>query len=151
MAVWSRTVVAGWMVALGVVSAAGFAAAAVLVASQRFVFLWLLAASAALLATGAVRVTVDDRGVTVHALLLPFLRRRIPFTRIREAHARPARPMELGGWGYRWMPGRTAVSLRAGDALWLDLSNDKGFVVTVDDAAGAAEAVNQRLLRTMGK
>ncbi len=142
VAVWSRTVVAGWLVALGAVSAVGFVVAGLLVESQLPLFLWLLVASAALVVTGAVRVTVTDRDVTVHAVVLPLVRRRIPHARIREATAKRSRPMELGGWGYRWLPGQTSVSLRAGDALWLELTSGKFFVVTVDDAEEAAELVN---------
>ncbi|MFC5145228.1 hypothetical protein [Streptomyces aureoversilis] len=144
-AAWSRTVVAGWMVALGAVSAVVFVVVAVLAAGLRSVFLILLAASAALLATGAVRVTVTPHGVAVRSVLLPFLQRRIRLSRIRHASARQTRPGELGGWGYRWLPGQTAVSLRAGDALWLELTSGKHFVVTVDDAANAAARVNSSL------
>ncbi|WP_367129746.1 MULTISPECIES: PH domain-containing protein [Streptomyces] len=151
MTVWSRTVVAGWMVALGAVSAVGFVVAGVLVAGQLALFLWLLVASAALAITGAVRVTVTDRGVTVHSVVLPLVRRRIPHSRIREASAKQSRPQELGGWGYRWLPGQTAVSLRAGDTLWLELASGKFFVVTVDDAAEAAALVNDYVMRTADK
>ncbi|CAM5469554.1 hypothetical protein SABIM44S_02691 [Streptomyces abikoensis] len=147
VAVWSRTVVAGWMVALGAVSAVGFVVAG-LATGQLVLFLWLLLASAALVITGAVRVTVTDEDVTVHAVALPLVRRRIPHVRIRQASARLSRPMELGGWGYRWMPGQTAVSLRAGDALWLELTSGKFFVVTVDDAGEAAELVNGHVARS---
>ncbi|GGX93119.1 hypothetical protein GCM10010324_43800 [Streptomyces hiroshimensis] len=141
-AAWSRTVVAGWMLGLGAASGVGFLAVALLVDDAWSVFPVLLVASAALLITGAVRVTVTARGVTVHSVLLPLVRRRIPLSRIRHAWAKQSRPGELGGWGYRWMPGQTAVSLRAGDALWLELTSGKHFVVTVDDAANAAARVN---------
>ncbi|MFJ2113350.1 MULTISPECIES: hypothetical protein [unclassified Streptomyces] len=151
VSVWSRSITVGWLLAIGFVSAPAFIAAAVLVEGRRSLFLGLLIASAAFLALGSVRVSVTARGVTVTSLLFPFLRRRIALGKISRASAQWARPSELGGWGYRWMPGRSAVSLREGDALWLDLVTKKQFVITVDDADNAARLVNEYLAGSSGK
>ncbi|MFC5719932.1 hypothetical protein ACFP1Z_07055 [Streptomyces gamaensis] len=97
------------------------------------------------MATGAVRVTVTRRGVTVTAVALPFLRRTVPLQPVVRARDGWARPLQIGGWGYRWLPGLTAVSLREGDALWLELTSGREFVVTVDDAGSAARLVNDFL------
>ncbi|WP_049715554.1 hypothetical protein [Streptomyces caatingaensis] len=145
--VWSRQVSAGWMVALGVVSAVGIVASALVFGHVVDVHLSLLLVPLALLALGAVRVSVTGSGVTVRSVLLPFLSRRIPMSRIRGASSRWSRPTELGGWGYRWLAGRTSVSLREGDALWLELASGRSFVITVDDAARAAELVNATVAR----
>ncbi|UQA93120.1 hypothetical protein [Streptomyces halobius] len=55
---------------------------------------------------------------------------------------------EVGGWGYRWNPGLSAISLRSGDALWLSLSNGTQFVITIDDAESAAALINSCLSQT---
>jgi hypothetical protein len=83
--------------------------------------------------------------VTAGSALLPFLQRRFTLERIEYASARWTRPTEIGGWGYRWNPGLSAISLREGDALWLTLTDGNQFVITIDDAASAAQLVNQLL------
>lgn len=88
------------------------------------------------------RVTVDRRGLSVAPWFAPRPRLRISLGRIKEATSREARALSLGGWGYRIQPGRSALVLRSGDALFLRLVTGKEFVVTVDDAATAAALVN---------
>jgi hypothetical protein len=142
---WSGSVAAPWMLVSGGLLAVVFLVLASLFSDRVLVFLGALAAAVALLAVGSVRVSVTARDVTVRSVLVPPLRRRIPLSRVTGAFARRARPMELGGWGYRWLPKRSAVSLRAGDALWLRLAGGREFVITVDDAERAARAVNGNL------
>ncbi|WP_326697639.1 hypothetical protein OG909_10005 [Streptomyces sp. NBC_01754] len=90
---------------------------------------------------GRTRVTVNEGGVTVSAAGLPI--RRFRPDRIVSARSGYARLADLGGFGYRVMPGRHALSLRPGDALWLGLSNGREFVVTVDDAETAARLISE--------
>ncbi|MFD7507021.1 DUF1648 domain-containing protein [Streptomyces sp. NPDC059850] len=106
-------------------------------------------AAAVLIATGLIsaalcrcRVTVDRRGLSVAPWFAPRPRLRISLGRIEEATSRDARALTLGGWGYRIQPGRRALVLRSGDALFLRLVTGKEFVVTVDDAATAAALLN---------
>ncbi len=143
--VWHRHLASGWMLATGLVSALGLVVIAAVDRPHRTLALWLLIISAAFLITGAIRVTVSPGGVTAGSALLPFLRRRLPLDRIEAASARWTRPTEIGGWGYRWNPGLSAISLREGDALWLTLSNGNKFVITIDDAETAAQLTNQLL------
>ncbi|MFG2134562.1 hypothetical protein ACGFNV_43320 [Streptomyces sp. NPDC048751] len=143
--VWYGSQFSGWMLAVGVVLAVVLVGSAVFVEEYRDVSLVLLMVAAAFLVTGGIKVTVSSEGVTVASALVPFLRRHIPLGRIERASARWTRPMEIGGWGYRWKPGMRAVSLRAGDALWLELTRGTRFVITVDDARTAAELVNHYL------
>ncbi|MGW1751044.1 hypothetical protein ACWCRD_36600 [Streptomyces sp. NPDC002092] len=143
--VWYRTQFSRWMITVGVVMAIALAVIAAINASYRTVSLVLLLAAAAFLVTGGIKVTVSSHGVTVASALVPFLRRTIPPERITHASARWTRPMEIGGWGYRWKPGLRALSLREGDALWLELVRGTHFVITVDDAQTAADLVNQYL------
>ncbi|MGK5545384.1 hypothetical protein ACSNOH_11720 [Streptomyces sp. URMC 127] len=101
--------------------------------------LGLLAGGAVLCACFAVRVTVDRHGLTVNVLGLPRPRVRIPLDRIAEAGHRDVEPLrDLGGWGYRAVPGRSGFALRSGPAVVVRLTTGSEFVVTVDDAATAA-------------
>ncbi|MET7405451.1 MULTISPECIES: hypothetical protein [Streptomyces] len=150
IAVWHRSVTSGWMLATGAVSMIGLLVIAVLAGEHRLMALWLLCVPVAFLVTGAVTVTVAPRGVTVRSAVLPFLRRRFPLGRIESATARWTRPIEIGGWGYRWNPGLVAVSLREGDALWITRTDTTRFVITVDDADTAADLVNQLLRQEDG-
>ncbi|WP_353945230.1 hypothetical protein ABII15_29160 [Streptomyces sp. HUAS MG91] len=90
---------------------------------------------------GLVRVGVNARGVRVTCGPLPI--RTIALNRIVEAKSGYARLADMGGFGYRITPGRHAVALRPGDALWLTLVSGREFVVTVDDAVSAARLVNR--------
>ncbi|MFC7806846.1 hypothetical protein [Streptomyces olivaceus] len=144
--VWHRSLISGWMMATGGVSALALLVIAVLVSQYRFIALQLLVVPAAFLVTGAIRVSVSPRGVSAGSLVLPFLRRRIPLRSIRSASARWTRPIEVGGWGYRWNPGLSAMSLREGDALWLTLVHGNQFVITIDDADTAARLTNDLLV-----
>ncbi|MFJ2816168.1 hypothetical protein [Streptomyces sp. NPDC087294] len=143
--VWHRSLASGWMLATGVVSAVGLLVVATVDRPHRTVALWLLLVSAAFLITGTIRVTVSPRGVTAGSALVPFLRRRFSLDHIQSASARWTRPTEIGGWGYRWTPGLSSISLREGDALWLTLTSGNRFVITIDDAGTAADLTNQLL------
>ncbi|MEU8549052.1 hypothetical protein AB0C81_19065 [Streptomyces roseoverticillatus] len=101
--------------------------------------LGLMAGGVVLCACFAVRVTVDRHGLTVNVLGLPRPRVRIPLDRIEEAACRDIEPLrDLGGWGYRAVPGRSGFALRSGPAVVVRLTTGSEFVVTVDDAATAA-------------
>ncbi|MFD5013812.1 hypothetical protein [Streptomyces chartreusis] len=143
--IWHRHLASGWMLATGLVSALGLAVIAAIDPPHRAIALWLLIVSAAFLITGAIRVTVSPSGITAGSALIPPLRRRFPLHRIQAASARWTRPTEIGGWGYRWNPGLSSISLREGDALWLTLANGNQFVITIDDAETAAELTTQLL------
>ncbi|MFI5825304.1 hypothetical protein ACIA8I_40575 [Streptomyces rishiriensis] len=145
--VWHRTLISGWMLATGIVAAVGLFVLTAVDPHHRSFMPWLLVFPAAFLIVGAIRVTVSPRGVTAGSLLVPFLRRRFPLERIESASARWTKPAEIGGWGYRWNPGLSAISLREGDAIWLVLTGGSQFVITIDDADTAAELTHQLLAR----
>lgn len=100
------------------------------------------AAGVAVLGVSAVAVATDDRFVHVRYGFWRWPHQRIPLARVAEASVREIRPMS---WGYRGslrIFRRAAVIVRGGPALSLRLLDGRVFAVTVDDAAGAAEAVN---------
>jgi len=96
----------------------------------------------AITATGLFRVRVDDSGVRVISYLgVP--RFHVPLTEIAAVRASRVHPLAAcGGWGVRTaLDGRTGVVLRRGEALEIAKRSGRVFVVTVDDAATAAAAI----------
>jgi hypothetical protein len=103
-----------------------------------FVILALLFAS--------VYVTVDNQGLRV--LLGGGVRvKKLELDRITAVEAIDLEPSAWGGWGYRVIPGGSAVVLRRGDALAVTMSDDRKFAVTVDDAATGAALLNGLVVR----
>ncbi len=65
---------------------------------------------------------------------------------IKKASAIDARPMRHGGWGYRGslrIFHRLAVILRKGPAIRVEFSTGGWFIVTVEDAADGARALQR--------
>lgn len=78
------------------------------------------------------RVSVDWRGLRVVSLFgIPL--KRIALDQVAVVEATEVRPMDWGGWGYRVMPGRSAVVLRSGPGLVVTTAADKQFAITIDD------------------
>ncbi|MCK8681323.1 hypothetical protein [Streptomyces lichenis] len=143
-AAWSRKAGPAWCVPVGVL----LAVAGVVLTCLTSAAWWLFPAlpvGLLIVLFGGTRVTVDARGVSVSAARLPL--RRFRLDRIAAARSGYARLADLGGFGYRVVPGRHAVSLRSGDALWLELTNGRQFVVTVDDAGTAVRLITRLLGR----
>ncbi|MFI8524755.1 DUF1648 domain-containing protein [Promicromonospora sukumoe] len=90
-------------------------------------------------------VRVDRSGLTVRSAL-GWPRIQIPADEVVLASATQVNPLgDYGGWGWRVAldgSGRTGVVLRKGEALQVDRTAGRGFVVTVDGAAGAAALLN---------
>ena len=89
------------------------------------------------------RVRIDHRGLTV-AAQAGWPRERIPANEVERAGVVEVSPFqEFGGWGLRASgDGRTGVVTRAGEALQVQRSGDRVFVVTIDGAAEAAALLN---------
>ncbi|MDQ8702507.1 hypothetical protein RCO28_08365 [Streptomyces sp. LHD-70] len=99
----------------------------------------------------AVRVDQDSLEVRCGHMGLP--RRRIPLSHIVGAEFVPdVCPRQWGGWGYRWRPEKgTAVIVRRGEAVVLNLGDGHKFTVTVDDAESAVQVIKDRLrMRSTG-
>lgn len=78
------------------------------------------------------RVSIDWRGLRVVSLFgIPL--KRIALDQVSAVEAAEIRPMDWGGWGYRIMPGRSAVVLRSGPGLVVTTTSDKLFAITLDD------------------
>lgn len=85
-------------------------------------------------ATSRVRVTADQRGLSISPVLAPFLVKRVRLADIAAVRAENLNPGSWGGWGYRIAPGRSAVIIRGGAGVVVTLRNGKEFAVTVDDS-----------------
>lgn len=135
---WSRSVTALMFVWLTVIvvaiGAAAYAPVLLRGESGAAVFGLSLAVLAALLCASFIRlrVSVDWRGLRVVSLFgLPL--KRMPLDRIDVVEATDIRPGDWGGWGYRIMPGRSAVVLRSGPGLVVTSTSGKQFAITLDD------------------
>jgi hypothetical protein len=97
-----------------------------------------------------IRVTVNERGLTIRYGRLGLLRQRIALDRIQSAAHFELDPWQNGGWGYRGslrLGARAAVVVRAGSALRLALRDGKQLLITVDDADTGARLINGFLQR----
>ncbi len=133
--------------------AVGFVVAAfaqVLIWHSSFVFGALLFGAACVMAVYRIRATVDRAGLTLS--YFPFLgwpRTRIRTSEIVSVRAGHVEPREHAGWGYRGslrIYGKAALNLRRGPGLFLELTGGRKFVVTLDDAEAAAQALRSQLL-----
>ncbi|MDD0857447.1 DUF1648 domain-containing protein [Arthrobacter alpinus] len=84
------------------------------------------------------QVTVDWRGLRIVSTLGRIPLKRIRLEDIAAVEVTELRPSEWGGWGYRVMPGRSAVVMGAGPGLIITTTGQKQFAVTVADPETAA-------------
>ena len=144
MAAWTGHARAawGWAPPLAVF---GLGVAVVVITGEGVVGVPAIAFGLALSAFDSIRVTVDRTGLDVRYSWLARPVTHIPLEQVINASAIDLRPSEWGGWGYRGSRrafGRAAVVLRAGPAIRLDLTDNRTFAVTVDDAATGAGWLN---------
>ena len=118
--------------------------------TQRFtqVWIWAITLSAAVLTWAIFLLVLLVVGVGIPAFVYslrlevelneedlairfrPFVRRRIPLSRIREFHARPYRPIrEYGGWGLRYGPSGKAYNVKGDRGVQLLLEGKEKLLV----------------------
>ncbi|MFB7928134.1 MULTISPECIES: hypothetical protein [Streptomyces] len=97
-----------------------------------------------------VALRVDDEHLEVRCGHIGLPRRRIPLSHVAGATYLPyVTPRHWGGWGYRWRPEKgTAVVVRRGEGVVLELWDGHTFTVTVDDAEAAVQVIKARLRPT---
>ncbi len=92
-------------------------------------------------------IRIGAKGLTV--LLGGFLPvKSIPVEKIDVAAADHIDPSRWGGWGYRLIADASAVVIRAGDGIIVNLTSGRRFAVTVDDAATGAGLLNGLVARS---
>jgi hypothetical protein len=92
----------------------------------------------------AFTVRVDSSGLRVRSVL-GWPRTHVPADEIVRAGVTQVNPLgDYGGWGWRagFDKRSVGVVLRTGDALMVERTGDRVFVVTVDDATTAAALLN---------
>lgn len=86
-----------------------------------------------MLAFVRLHVSVDWRGLRVVSSILRVPLKSAELVDIESVHTDILDPVQWGGWGYRIMPGRSAIILRRGPGLVLNLTNGKQFAVSLDE------------------
>ena len=84
-----------------------------------------------------IRVTVDRQGLRITSLIAGIRLRYFPLSKIEQAEVGLINPGSWGGWGYRLLPGRSAIILHGGEGITLTLNRGRQFAVTIDDSETA--------------
>lgn len=92
----------------------------------------LLVLSVPMLAFARLRISVDWRGLKVVTGILGISLKTIPLTAVESVHTDTLEPMQWGGWGYRFMPGRSAIILRTGPGIVVNLTSGKQFALSLN-------------------
>jgi hypothetical protein len=121
----------------------GLAAWLAVVAGSWFVAVIMLGVLPPLLTMLVWQVRVDASGLTARGSL-GWPRQHVPAREVVQAASRRVSPFrEFGGWGLRMaMDGTVGVVVRAGEAIAVERSGGRRFVVTVDDAATGSALLN---------
>ncbi|MEU6251098.1 hypothetical protein [Streptomyces sp. NPDC047043] len=94
-----------------------------------------------------VDLKLDKESLEVRCGHIGVPRRRIPLSHVAGAEFAPlVTPRHWGGWGYRWRPEKgTAVVVRRGEGVVLQLWDGHTFTITVDNAEAAVRVIRARL------
>ncbi|GAB3430237.1 DUF1648 domain-containing protein [Flindersiella endophytica] len=146
-AVWVSATANTWLLGLGGVLLA--LAGAVAIGAAYALPSWMLLVSAALaavtvacLAVSSIRVEVNEGGLTIAYGAWRWPRRRTPLRQIDSAWTEHRRPSEVGGWGYRGLPGSATIMIRGGECLVIRYRSGGQLRISVDDAENGAALLN---------
>jgi hypothetical protein len=78
------------------------------------------------------RISVDWRGLKIVTWILGIPLKTIRLTEIESVQTDALEPMQWGGWGYRFMPGRSAIILRTGPGVVVTLTSGKQFALSLN-------------------
>ncbi|MFG1701681.1 hypothetical protein ACFLIM_00685 [Nonomuraea sp. M3C6] len=92
--------------------------------------------------TAAVTVRVSDDGVAIGFGPLGWPVRRIRLSQIVSAYPEVRHPSQVGGWGFRGLPGSATIMLRGGDCLIIRYRSGGQLAISIDDAARGASLIN---------
>jgi hypothetical protein len=104
----------------------------------------LLVLAVPMLAFARLRISVDWRGLKVVTWILGIALKTIPLAAVESVHTEALEPVHWGGWGYRVMAGRSAIILRTGPGIVVDLTNGKQFALSL-----TAPAIPAAVLSTL--
>ncbi|MGA5765615.1 hypothetical protein [Nonomuraea bangladeshensis] len=94
------------------------------------------------LLTTQASVRVSGGQVVIGVGLLRVPARRIPLSKIASAWSEERHPSQVGGWGFRGLPGGATIMLRGGECLVIGYRSGGQLAVSVDDAARGASLIN---------
>jgi hypothetical protein len=81
---------------------------------------------------------VGPAGVTARLGWFGWPRVHVPIADVGEVRIEQVVPYEYGGWGWRLVPGVSAIIVRRGPGLRIARRTGRTLVVTIDDAGRAA-------------
>ncbi|GAA2211142.1 DUF1648 domain-containing protein [Nonomuraea monospora] len=148
-AVWVSRVVNRWLVAIGVLAVAvlavtgalalaGTASGGVLAGLVPVCVILLVVA----IATMAVSVRVRGDLITIGFGPLGWPARKIALSKVESAWSETRHPGEVGGWGFRGLPGNATIMLRGGECLVLRYRSGGRLAISIDDAERGASLIN---------
>lgn len=142
--VWTgKAVASGWLLAIPALLAA---TALLLVFSAEPVAAAIVVGAGVLFTTMLrVHVVVGPRGMQVRGGPFGIVRTTVPLDDVTEVFAEDLDPLAYGGWGYRWLPGVRAITVRDGEALHVRRQDLPDLVVSVDDAPRGAGVLRAHL------
>ena len=139
---WSDTVTSPLIAAIAVMTAVVLAVMLILIPGEGAVMLIaaLLLAPVILILAGLAkyRVSIDERGLRISSVYVGFPLRTFPLEDIARASAGELVPAQWGGWGWRFLPGRSAIVVRRGPALMIERASGSEFAVSLPSADDAA-------------
>ncbi|GAA2279508.1 DUF1648 domain-containing protein [Nonomuraea roseoviolacea subsp. roseoviolacea] len=94
------------------------------------------------------RVTEDGLAIGFGPFGWPV--RRIRLDRVERAWTETRSPVEVGGWGFRGLPGDATIMLRGGECLVVRYRSGGRLAVSLDDAERAASLINALLAERVG-
>ncbi|WP_182897323.1 DUF1648 domain-containing protein [Microbispora sp. H10830] len=150
--VWVSTAAAPWATRLALVALATAVALAGAAMSGLFGGGWGAVVPLALvgvvgLAVSSVSVRVVPEALTVSVGPLRWPSRRVRLDRVERAWVEERYPAQVGGWGYRGLPGRATIMIRGGECLVVRYTSGGRLAITVDDAETGAALLNALIAR----
>ncbi|WP_169978755.1 MULTISPECIES: DUF1648 domain-containing protein [unclassified Microbispora] len=150
--VWVSTVTARWAALLALVSLAAAVVVAGVALSGRVPGGWSVVVPLALVGVigtvlSSVSVRVVPEALTVSVGPLRWPSRTVRLERVERAWVEERYPAQVGGWGYRGLPGRATIMIRGGECLVVRYTSGGELGITVDDAATGAALVNALVAR----
>ena len=147
--VWVSRVTNPWLAAITAVAGAALMVQLVLAlvsgtpgGSAGVVLPVLVIVLVAGLMSTAVTVSASDDGVAIGFGPLGWPVRRIRLSQIHSAFSDARHPSQVGGWGFRGLPGSATIMLRDGDCLIIRYRSGGQLAISIDDAARGASLIN---------
>ncbi|WP_079313368.1 DUF1648 domain-containing protein [Microbispora sp. GKU 823] len=150
--VWVSTTTAPWAAWLAIVALAAAVALAGTALSGLFPGGWravvplaIVGVVGTVLSSVSVRVVPEALTVSVGPLRWPS--RRVRLDRVERAWVEERYPAQVGGWGYRGLPGRATIMIRGGECLVVRYTSGGRLAISVDDAEAGAALLNALIAR----